>query len=157
MKIRSGFVSNSSSSSFVLLIEKDIHDKIVGSLKDWEQEVFKKLEKNEEIINIHKFGKDLKVMHIVCSAPSASPHFIGIKSLEITKRSNYKSRENHRPNCSYFKNKNKENLSKYDFCPYCGSHLTYKDYFNSPDDAWGDYMSKIKKEENGVFLTAKMF
>lgn len=43
MKVRSGFVSNSSSSSFVMLVKKDHFDKVVSGLHPYLQAVAKSL------------------------------------------------------------------------------------------------------------------
>lgn len=37
MKIRNGFVSNSSTNSFVMLVRKDVHDEIVAGMSKDEQ------------------------------------------------------------------------------------------------------------------------
>ena len=39
MKIRTGFVSNSSSSSFVLIVKKELHDKVFETLNKYEKYV----------------------------------------------------------------------------------------------------------------------
>ena len=41
MKTRTGFVSNSSTSSFVLLVRKDIHDQVMAELSDFHKHCIK--------------------------------------------------------------------------------------------------------------------
>jgi hypothetical protein len=43
MKIRNGFVSNSSSSSFVLLVDKKVHDKVFETLTDYEKKIISQI------------------------------------------------------------------------------------------------------------------
>lgn len=49
MKIRNGFVSNSSSSSFVLLIPKTDYEKVTKDMTPFEKEVLNQLKINEKI------------------------------------------------------------------------------------------------------------
>jgi hypothetical protein len=55
MKIRTGFVSNSSSSSFVLFVLKDDYDKVVKSLSKLEKDILSYTNPQ----NIKAFGKQL--------------------------------------------------------------------------------------------------
>ena len=43
MKVRHGFVSNSSSSSYTIITTKAIHDEVMATLSQFEQEVIKRL------------------------------------------------------------------------------------------------------------------
>ena len=57
MKIRNGFVSNSSSSSFVLLVSKEVHDKAMEKLSPYQKAVINSISDkgfflNKEIIYI---------------------------------------------------------------------------------------------------------
>ena len=47
MKIRNGFVSNSSSSSFVVFMKKDYFKEFYDSLEDYEQEVVNHVKSND--------------------------------------------------------------------------------------------------------------
>ena len=53
MKIRNGFVSNSSSSSFILVTTQKVHDDVVAKMGKVEQTIIKALVK-EEVITIKK-------------------------------------------------------------------------------------------------------
>jgi len=53
MRIRQGFVSNSSSSSFVIIIAKDKFEKLLDKLDDYQKAVLEKMEKaNEKIFGV---------------------------------------------------------------------------------------------------------
>lgn len=56
MKIRAGFVSNSSSSSFVMVVGKENHDKAFASLSEEDQEALKEIFSDEKW-----FGKEVVV------------------------------------------------------------------------------------------------
>ena len=49
MKFRKGFVSNSSSSSFVLVITKSAHERIMSRLHDYVKAVIEEMEPKEDI------------------------------------------------------------------------------------------------------------
>lgn len=54
MKVRAGFVSNSSSSSFLFMTTKEIHDMVFQDLNDYEKKII------EEITDIGEFlGKEV--------------------------------------------------------------------------------------------------
>lgn len=55
MKIRSGFVSNSSSSSFVMFVQKEDYDKVFETLDDLEKDIIKHINPRE----VNAFGKKL--------------------------------------------------------------------------------------------------
>lgn len=59
MKIRSGFVSNSSSSSFLMLTRKEDHDEAMAKLTPFERKVIEYL-----IDNVKAFGLDLVELSI---------------------------------------------------------------------------------------------
>ena len=52
MKIRNGFVSNSSTSSFILLVPKDVHEKVMGKLHPYVQEMMKVMENQHKLKDI---------------------------------------------------------------------------------------------------------
>lgn len=56
MKVRVGFVSNSSTSSFVMLVRKDVHDEIVASMSKDEQKMIKAFFKAEIMKNTKALG-----------------------------------------------------------------------------------------------------
>ena len=58
MKIRNGFVSNSSSSSYLILITKDDYDKMLGDLTDLEKMVLKELPSS----SVKAFGMSMKTI-----------------------------------------------------------------------------------------------
>ena len=65
MKIRNGFVSNSSSSSFILATTKENLDKVIGNLTEEQVELFEKMKSH--IVSrkeLEAFGKTLTVFEI---------------------------------------------------------------------------------------------
>lgn len=55
MKIRQGFVSNSSSSSFVLFVEKKTHEEVLSKMNKIEQGVIRQLEQGIDKFNDIEF------------------------------------------------------------------------------------------------------
>lgn len=62
MKIRQGFVTNSSSSSYVVVIEKDYFDEQVKKLSPYLKAVCKALKNNDNITKQKFMGKDIMVL-----------------------------------------------------------------------------------------------
>lgn len=56
MKLRKGFVSNSSSSSFVLVTTKENHDKVYDKLSDFEKAVIKSITFETKVYGIDSIG-----------------------------------------------------------------------------------------------------
>jgi len=52
MKIRNGFVSNSSSSSFVIAVKKDVHEKVLKQLTEYEKDVIEQIAEKDTIFGI---------------------------------------------------------------------------------------------------------
>jgi len=67
MKTRAGFVSNSSSSSFVLAITKENYDKCLPQLSDYHQAVLKHLAETDKFL-----GRDLVVFSDMSNAGDGS-------------------------------------------------------------------------------------
>ena len=66
MKIRNGFVSNSSSSSFVLITSKENYDATLSKASDYVKSIVEQLDK--EFISIEKFlDKDVVVITGYCT------------------------------------------------------------------------------------------
>lgn len=65
MKVRNGFVSNSSSSSFILATTKENLDNVISSLTEEQVELYNKMKNN--IISrkkVEAFGKELTVFEL---------------------------------------------------------------------------------------------
>jgi hypothetical protein len=54
MKVRNGFVSNSSSSSFVVVIKKEVHDKVLPLLTDYQRMIIEQIAEKDKA-----FGMDV--------------------------------------------------------------------------------------------------
>ncbi len=52
MKVRNGFVSNSSSSSFVIAVKKDVHEKVLKQLTEYEKDVIEQIAEKDTIFGI---------------------------------------------------------------------------------------------------------
>lgn len=52
MKIRIGFVSNSSSSSFVLIVKKELHDKVFKTLDKYEKYVIEEVSHEATVLGL---------------------------------------------------------------------------------------------------------
>lgn len=66
MKIRNGFVSNSSSSSFMILATKEYFDEAIQDLSDRDQEIVQ-----QSLRPTHQFGKDLFFIDAYCATEEA--------------------------------------------------------------------------------------
>jgi len=65
MKIRNGFVSNSSSSSFILATTKENLDNVISSLTEEQVELYDKMKRTITSRNkVEAFGKELTIFEI---------------------------------------------------------------------------------------------
>ncbi len=136
MKTRRGFVSNSSTSSFVLLMTNKAQIEALSDLEDWERDfVMTMFEKSNEI-NITKFlgQTGVEISYMGCdfsSRPSSVEEMKG--GIEQTDDQAY-----HGVDCHY---EGKDIGS--DYCPGCGCRLKITYFTNTPRDAWTSYLCKI--------------
>ena len=75
MKIRQGFVSNSSSSSFLIIAPKDEYDKIISKLTPYQKAIFKELFDSDEFL-----GQPIKILcqEIGTEVPETLTSYLGI-------------------------------------------------------------------------------
>lgn len=54
MKVRNGFVSNSSSSSFVIAVKKEVHEEVLKQLTEYDKDIIEQMAEKDTI-----FGTDV--------------------------------------------------------------------------------------------------
>lgn len=55
MKIRNGFVSNSSSSSFVIAVKKEVHEEVLKQLTGYEKAIINDISQQDTIFGVEVF------------------------------------------------------------------------------------------------------
>lgn len=153
MKTRRGFISNSSTSSFVLLMTSEIHEGVMASLKPWEEDfVCQLIGKLGNRFTVEEFvGQEcVKISFMGCSHsdPPQEIHRLPRGTKETTRI----PEPFHHEGCS---NYGKQVDSKH--CSGCGTEQEYTYYINTPADAWQSYIARIRELAKDPDLQNKIF
>lgn len=150
MKLRYGFVSNSSSSSFVLLIELDTHNEILKEMEAKDRKIIIDLQKlilTERKIN----GKPFLFYHNFGST-DIPPTFIHKSAWpDKYKETITKSRTVHHYDCELKKTK----LST-KYCPKCGYQQSFEVDKHNVDNAIRRYFRKVWDLKDKITLVDRI-
>jgi hypothetical protein len=152
MKTRNGFVSNSSSSSFVLLITPKAQKFALNKLKDWEQAHIREMFENlSDEHNISLAGEEfIKLTCINNGDQHGAPRFSGQASGKMTVEKNPESF--HHKRCSLG-----DKTLDSTYCPECGAPQDRSYYTETPYEAWTNYLSILHELTEHPLLQEELF
>jgi hypothetical protein len=143
MKVRDGNVSNSSSSSFLLIATKEAFEEAMTKVDDYEKYVAKKMQEkfgkkmgDQELVVVNEFSFDGDGVEVTNGIDEPEPQFTSKRGC---------------------KHDVKESDS---FCPKCGKPRLVEEEVNpdaSVSEAWYKFRSILEKSKKGVLVERRDF